>query len=70
MEKAEAAMTQSILDRQKLEEKLADPGLYQAEAKERLDALLSERSRVEQSIVEHENRWLEASEAFEAASAE
>ena len=70
MEKAEAAMTQSIQARQKLEDKLADPGLYQAEAKERLDALLSERSRLEQSIAEHENRWLEASEAFEAASAE
>jgi ATP-binding cassette subfamily F protein 3 len=70
MEKAEMAMNQSILARQKLEEKMADPDLYQTEAKARLDILLSERARLEQSIAEHENRWLEASEAFEAASLE
>jgi ATP-binding cassette subfamily F protein 3 len=68
MEKAELAMNQSILARQKLEEKMANPDLYQAEAKERLEIFLSERARLEQSIAEHENRWLEASEAFEAAS--
>jgi hypothetical protein len=49
---------------------MADPDLYHAEAKERLDALLSERARLEQSIEEHENRWLKAIEAFEAASLE
>ena len=70
MEKAELAMNQSILARQKLEDRMADPDLYHAEAKERLDALLSERARLEQSIEEHENRWLKASEAFEAASLE
>jgi ATP-binding cassette subfamily F protein 3 len=70
MEKAELAMNQSILARQKLEDRMADPDLYHAEAKERLDALLSERARLEQSIEEHENRWLKAIEAFEAASLE
>ena len=70
MEKAELAMNQSIMARQKLEDRMADPDLYQAEAKERLDALLSERARLEQSIAENENRWLEASEALEAASLE
>ena len=68
MEKAELAMNQSILARQKLEEKMANPDLYQAEAKERLDALVAERARLDSSIAEHENRWLEASEAYEAAS--
>ncbi len=70
MEKAELAMNQSILARQKLEERLADPDLYQAEAKDRLETLLLERTRLEQSVEQFESRWLEAGEALEAASLE
>ena len=67
VDKAEQAMQAGIVARQALEEKLADPGLYDAVAKDRLQALLNERASIEQAISEAEQRWLEAMEALEAA---
>ncbi len=44
---------------------MADPSIYDLENRDRLDALLKNRSRVEKELAEAEQRWLEASEALE-----
>ena len=67
VERAEQAMSQSISARQDLEAKLAEPGLYEADGRERLRSLLAERARIEASIQAAESRWLEAAAALEAA---
>lgn len=70
LEKAEAAMEQLAARKQALETRLADPELYLAEAKARLQAVLLEKAGVEKSLEEAEGAWLEAGEALEAAEAE
>ncbi|WP_221066675.1 ATP-binding cassette domain-containing protein [Methylomagnum ishizawai] len=70
LEKAEAAMEQLAARKQALETRLADPELYLAEAKARLQAVLLEKAGVEKSLEEAEVAWLEAGEALEAAEAE
>lgn len=68
VDKAEQAMNQWLAARQTLEAQLADPKCYQPDAKDRLQALLDERSRIAEAIALAENRWLEASEALETAA--
>ena len=70
VDRAEQAMNQWLEKRRIVEDQLADADLYQAAGKDRLDQLLAERARVEASIHEAENRWLEATEALEAATAD
>ena len=70
VERAEQAMNQWLEKRRIVEDQLADADLYQAAGKDRLDQLLAERARIEASIHEAENRWLEATEALEAATAD
>ncbi|SMF96004.1 ATP-binding cassette, subfamily F, member 3 [Methylomagnum ishizawai] len=70
LEKAEAAMEKFAAQKQALETRLADPELYLAEAKARLQAVLLEKAGVEKSLEEAEGAWLEAGEALEAAEAE
>jgi len=70
LEKAEAAMEKFAARKQALETRLADPELYLAEAKARLQAVLLEKAGVEKSLEEAEGAWLEAGEALEAAEAE
>ena len=70
VDRAEQAMNQWLEKRRIIEDQLADADLYQAAGKNRLDQLLAERARIEASIHEAENRWLEATEALEAATAD
>ena len=70
VDRAEQAMNQWLEKRRIVEDQLADADLYQAAGKDRLDQLLAERARIEASIHEAENRWLEATEALEAATAD
>jgi ATP-binding cassette subfamily F protein 3 len=69
-QKAEAALERLTAARQRLEEQLADPGLYEADAKARLQSLLLEKAGIDKALAEAETAWLEASEALEAAAAE
>ena len=59
-----------LVQRQAIEEKLADPGLYLSLARDSLQSLLAERTRIEAAIAETEHRWLVAAEALEAATDE
>jgi ATP-binding cassette subfamily F protein 3 len=68
-QKAEAALEKLTAAQRHLEEQLADPGLYQAEAKPRLQALLLEKAGIDKALADAETKWLEASEALEAAAA-
>ena len=70
VEKAEQAMNHWLVQRQAIEEKLADPGLYLSSARDSLQSLLAERTRIEAAIAETEHRWLVAAEALEAATDE
>ena len=70
VDRAEQAMNQWLDKRRIIEDQLADADLYKAAGKDRLDQLRAERARIEASIHEAENRWLEATEALEAATAD
>ena len=67
VDKAEQAMNRSIAARQELEVQLAEPSLYEAAGRQRLQSLLAERDKIEATIQAAETRWLEASEALETA---
>lgn len=67
-QKAEAAMDKLAATKLRLEEQLADPELYQADAKPRLQALLLEKAGVEKALADAETAWLEATETLEAAA--
>ncbi|MGD8711026.1 MAG: hypothetical protein PVF40_11595, partial [Ectothiorhodospiraceae bacterium] len=51
----------------RLEERMADPALYEPDGKERLTALLQEQGELRNRQQELENRWMEAEEELEAA---
>jgi len=51
-----------------VEESLADPGLYSDAGGEQLEALLQRQGRLRREIEEAEAAWMDALEAFEAAS--
>jgi ATP-binding cassette subfamily F protein 3 len=67
VERAEAELERLTADRRRLEQRLADPGLYQPEAKPQLQAALLEKAAVDQALEQAETAWLEASAAFESA---
>jgi ATP-binding cassette subfamily F protein 3 len=54
-------------ERSALEALLADPTVYQAQAKARLESLLIDRGRIDRSVADIESRWLSASERLERA---
>jgi ATP-binding cassette subfamily F protein 3 len=54
--------------RSALEQVLADPALYEAEAKPRLLAILGEKRRLDAAIEETEAAWVEAGERLERES--
>jgi ATP-binding cassette subfamily F protein 3 len=68
LQKAEAALEKLAGDRRRLEEQLADPALYEAEAKARLQSVLMEKVGIEKALADAETAWLEASEALESAA--
>ena len=57
-------------ERSALEALLADAAVYQPEAKDRLEALLIDRGRLEHSMAQTEAQWLSASEHLERAARE
>ncbi len=67
LEAAEKKLESLSEQKRALEEQLADQGLYEAEAKDRLTALLREKGRVDQELAEAEEAWLTAGEALELA---
>ncbi|MGZ8217068.1 ATP-binding cassette domain-containing protein [Methylomagnum sp.] len=70
LQKAEATVDKWTAARQGLEQQLADPDLYQAESKARLQKLLLDKAAADKALEEAETTWLEASEALDAAAAE
>jgi ATP-binding cassette subfamily F protein 3 len=53
-----------------LEEALADPAVYQDDAKDRLKSLLVDRGRVDRILIEVEAGWMAAGERLERIQAE
>jgi ATP-binding cassette subfamily F protein 3 len=68
LQKAEAALEKLAGDKRRLEERLADPALYEADAKTRLQSVLMEKAGIEKALADTETVWLEASEAIESAA--
>jgi len=69
LQRAEQRLDKLEADQRRLEELLADPALYQAEAKPRLQALLLEKTGLGKALAEVETEWLQAGEALDAALA-
>jgi ATP-binding cassette subfamily F protein 3 len=64
---AEAALEKLHARQSELEHKLAEPGLYSEENKDKLKALLSEKAEVDSECESMETEWLEIFEQLEAA---
>jgi len=56
--------------RDTLQRQLANPAIYENQCKEKLRALLNEQTRVVKDLAAAEMRWLQASEALDAAERE
>jgi ATP-binding cassette, subfamily F, member 3 len=67
--RAEQGMEKASLEAAALEEKLADPDVYQPARKAELTKLLAEQVAVKQKLAKFEAEWLEASERLEEANA-
>ena len=66
----EAELTRLGRQRAALEEALADPAVYQDDAKDRLKSLLVDRGRVDRTLIEVEAGWMAAGERLERIQAE
>ena len=64
---AEKQLDKLQLENQDLESQLADSELYQEQNKGRLKDLLQQKNRIERSITETEESWLDACDALEQA---
>ncbi|HCF72338.1 MAG TPA: ABC transporter ATP-binding protein, partial [Gammaproteobacteria bacterium] len=67
--KLEQALSQTEEHQQSLEQKLADPDLYNENNREQLRQLLFEQARNAETHQELEAKWLEAAERLDEASA-
>ncbi|MCG8427747.1 MAG: ATP-binding cassette domain-containing protein [Chromatiales bacterium] len=67
LQKHEKELEQLSDKQAELETALADPNIYEADSKEQLKKLLTEKAVVDKALGEAEEAWLEASEALEAA---
>ncbi|MEX1179327.1 MAG: ABC-F family ATP-binding cassette domain-containing protein [Cucumibacter sp.] len=63
----EAMIERLNRDLKRVEEKLADPALYQGDPKEAV-GLATERARLEHELAELESEWVKTNEALEAAT--
>lgn len=70
VERAEAALAKLDQQRAELEQRLADPTLYEASAKEQLQKAILAKAELEKRASAAENDWLNASEALENAQRE
>lgn len=64
---AEAALERLEVRRQTIEQRLADPALYEGEQRDALLALLAEQADIEREREQGEAEWLAAAEALERA---
>ncbi|BCX89064.1 ATP-binding cassette, subfamily F, member 3 [Methylomarinovum tepidoasis] len=67
LEKAEADYERLSAEQAELEAQLADPGLYQEDARERLQTLLKRKGEIDRRLTEAEAAWLAAEEKLEQA---
>ena len=67
IEKAEKAMTKLGAEAAKIDEQLADAGLYEESRKVELLTLTNRRAALTRDLEKAESEWLEASEALESA---
>ncbi|MDV3240378.1 MAG: ABC transporter ATP-binding protein, partial [Methylocaldum sp.] len=70
LERAEASLEKLTFEKRRLEERLADPALYEGDSKADLQSLLLEKAEIDRLLVETESAWLEASEVLESVSGE
>ncbi|MCW8874222.1 MAG: ATP-binding cassette domain-containing protein, partial [Gammaproteobacteria bacterium] len=70
LQRLEAELDKLAAAKARLDEQLADTGLYEEGQKERLKALLLEQAGLERRLAETEEAWLTAGEALEAAGQE
>ncbi len=68
IEKHEKAMEKLTQELQTIESEMAQPELYEAEQKSKLNALLLQRTQAQNALDAHEEQWLAASEELEQAS--
>lgn len=68
LKKLEKQMEELSLNKESLEEKLADNDIYNQENKELLKTLLEEQGQVDSSLQQVEIDWLEVSEELESAN--
>jgi ATP-binding cassette, subfamily F, member 3 len=66
---AEQALESAQADKARLEEQLADAGLYAPDNRQRLQSLLLEKAELDNRCRQLEQEWLEASEALESLQA-
>ncbi|HHJ40116.1 MAG: ABC transporter ATP-binding protein [Methylothermaceae bacteria B42] len=64
--KAEEEVERLTAAKDKFEQQLADPSLYQPEAKQRLQALLLEKGEIDKQLQLAEERWMAAEEKLDA----
>lgn len=62
LRKLEKELDQLSTRQQQMEAELADPALYEADAKARLTTLLTDKGQLDQRLAAVEERWLEVSE--------
>ena len=67
VKQAEQQLNKLHESQNQLEQKLADPAIYEEHNKQNLKELLLEKSRIDQACEQQELLWLEASEALESA---
>ena len=65
IKRAERVMEKLTLEKQQIEEKLADTDLYIDSNKEKLKTLLADQAYIQKEYDEAEQQWLEASEEYE-----
>jgi len=70
VEQWEHAVARLASEHAALEQRLADPGLYQEGQKEALKTMLAEKARIVAAVSQAEAAWLEAAAALESAAAE
>jgi ATP-binding cassette, subfamily F, member 3 len=70
LKKQELQMEKLQQRKEELEQLLADPEIYQGQAKEQLKQLLKEKGELDQNLEEVEMRWLDLSDQMEAMESE
>ncbi|PPC91844.1 MAG: ABC transporter ATP-binding protein [Methylobacter sp.] len=70
LKKAEQALEKHHSEQRRLEQALADPGLYAESEKQRLKLLLDQKAEVDKALASAEADWLDAEEQLQSAQVE